>query len=242
MRNQEYNHERRSFLRIIVTLVLAGGAGLFGRLKEAAAMGDQSAVQGLHRVSGEVRVNDVIVKQGATVGPDDVISTGAGSEAVFVVGKDAFLIREKSRVELGSGTEKGAGSKGTPVILTLRMKAGKLLSVFGRGKKTFVTATAVCGVRGTGIYVEAEADRTYVCTCYGEVDLEAADAPDQREIVKTTHHEAPRYIYAKGTGRMIATAPMKNHTDQELIMLESLVKRRPPFVQSPFGEYHDPYQ
>jgi hypothetical protein len=241
MRYQHFNRERRSFLRSIISLALAGGAALFGRLGDAEAAGDRPIVQGLHRVEGEVRVNNVIVKQGAVIGPDDIVSTGAGSLAVFVVGKDAFLLHEKSRVELGSGKDREAGPKGAAVIQSLRMNAGRLLSVFGRGKKTFVTSTAVCGVRGTGIYVEAEAERTYVCTCYGEVDLEASSAPGQRETVKTTHHESPRYIYARGADRMIDKAPMKNHTDQELIMLESLVQRRPLFLNSPFGVYHDPY-
>lgn len=36
---------------------------------------------------------------------------------------------------------------------------------------------------------------------------------------------------------------MKNHTDQELIMLEALVDRKPSFAVPPFGgDYRDPYR
>ena len=54
------------------------------------------------------------------------------------------------------------------------------------------------------------------------------------EDVKTRHHESPRYIYksVQGDGRLIAGAPVINHTDEELILLESLVHRKPPFVGS----------
>ena len=111
---------------------------------------------------------------------------------------------------------------------------GKLLSVFGRGSRSIATPTATIGIRGTGIYIEAEAERTYVCTCYGLVDLQASNMPEARETVMTTHHDAPRYIYAHGETpiKMIEPAPVINHTDAELIMLEALVGRKPPFVGS----------
>ena len=109
---------------------------------------------------------------------------------------------------------------------------GKLLSVFGRGPRRIATSTATIGIRGTGIYIEAEAERTYVCTCYGVVDLQASNMPAAKETVRTIHHDAPRYIYAHGEMpiQMIQTAPVMNHSDAELIMLEALVGREPPFV------------
>lgn len=242
MQKNGFDRHRRAFLVKMISLGAAGSAGVFSALESAAAMGTQPIIEGMHRVEGEVRVNGALVRPGAAVTPDDVVSTGAKSHAVFVVGTDAFLIRDNSRVALSSASSKSEGAAGGGRIKTLRMNIGKLLSVFGHGSKTFVTTTAVCGLRGTGMYVEAEADRTYVCTCYGEVELEAAASPDVRETVKTTHHEAPRYIYARGAEKLIVKAGMVNHTDEELIMLESLVKRRPPFVKTPFGGYHDPYQ
>jgi hypothetical protein len=48
--------------------------------------------------------------------------------------------------------------------------------------------------------------------------------------VRTKHHDQPRYIYPKGAPRMIENAPVINHTDAELVMLEALVGRKVPFT------------
>jgi hypothetical protein len=173
-----------------------------------------------------VLINGRPARAGAGVMPGDSVTTAAGSSAVFVIGRDAFLMREKSEL-LTAGGKLLADS--------LRLVTGKLLSVFGRGSHRIATTTATIGIRGTGIYIEAEAERTYVCTCYGLVDLQASNMPEARETVRTTHHDAPRYVYARGEMpiKMIEAAPVINHSDVELIMLEALVGRKPPFVGSP---------
>ncbi len=207
---------RRAWLK---RAVLAG-ASLPLLLRDALAAGGQR--EGLMQAGGEVRVNGVTAKAGAAVKPGDNIVTMPGAHAVIVVGRDAFLLR--------GGSEMLTAGDST-AIATLRLVTGKLLSVFGRGPRLITTPTAVIGIRGTGIYVEAQADRSYVCTCYGEVDLEAVNMPEAKETVRTVHHDAPRYIYAHGDTpiKMIEPAPVVNHTDAELIMLEALVGRRPPF-------------
>ncbi len=140
---------------------------------------------------------------------------------LFVVGKDAFLIRENSQV-LFSG--KGLLVKG------LRILTGKLLSVFQPGKKRIHTAMATIGIRGTAAYVESHDDHTYVCICYGAADLSSSSTGRLLETVKTTHHDSPRFIFPGDSGRLIETAPVVDHTNDELIMLESLVGRSPPFT------------
>ena len=89
--------------------------------------------------------------------------------------------------------------------------------------------TATIGNRGTGVYAQDMGDRAYVCTCYGVADIAAADDPSVHETVRTEHHDQPRYIYPQGAERRIVRAPVFNHTDAELILLESLVGREPPF-------------
>ena len=202
---------------------LLGGAALPLLLRDALAAGKRP--RGMVTVKGEVTINGRPAKVGAALKPGDSVATAAESSAVFVVGGDAFLIREKSEL-LTAGDNALTG--------VLRLVTGKLLSVFGRGSRRITTPTATIGIRGTGIYIEAEAERTYVCTCYGVVDLQASNMPEARETVSTTHHDAPRYIYAHGEMpiKMIAQAPVVNHTDAELIMLEALVGRKPPFVGS----------
>jgi hypothetical protein len=96
----------------------------------------------------------------------------------------------------------------------------------------------VIGIRGTAVYVEAQGERSYVCTCYGEAVLEPRADPQARETVRTMHHEQPRYIMAKGAPQMMMRAPVVNHTDAELEMLESLVGRRPPFLGRGYKPYY----
>ena len=202
----------------------AGGAVLaleMARLRYALAAG---AVQnGVARARGDVRIGGEPAKPGMAVRPDAVITTGRGAELVFVVGRDAFMARANSRIELSRDASR-------TVLGGLRLVTGALLSVFEPGKgKRVQTATATIGIRGTGLYVEIENIRTYACTCYGEAELVPVDAPKDAETVRTRHHDQPRYIYPKGMPRMIEKAPVINHTDAELILLESLVGRKVPF-------------
>ena len=202
---------------------LLGGAAMPLLLRDALAARKQPG--GLVMIKGKVLINGSAAGTGTPVTPGDSVVTVRGGLAVFVVGEDAFLLRENSEL-LTSG--------GSALIASLRLVTGKLLSVFGSGRRSISTSTATIGIRGTGIYIEAEAERTYACTCYGLVDLQARNMPEARETVNTTHHEAPRYIYARGEMpiKMIEVAPVINHSDAELIMLEALVGREPPFVGS----------
>ena len=92
------------------------------------------------------------------------------------------------------------------------------------------TPVATIGIRGTGVYLEAEADRSYVCTCYGLVDIAAKADPQQKLTVESKHHDQPLYVYGGGKSKLIEAAPVKNHTDMELAMLEALVGRSVPFA------------
>jgi len=211
---------RRDWLLQSAVGAAAVAAGM-GRLRQALAA---DAVQkGMVRLRGDVRVGEAAARRGMEVRPGDVVTVGRGGEAVFVVGRDAFMARSNSRIELSAGAARG-------VLAGFRLVTGALLSVFEPGgERRLRTATAMIGIRGTGIYLEAEKMRTYACTCYGEVELVPVDDPREAEVVRTTHHEQPRYIYAKGMPRMMETAPVINHTDAELILLESLVGRQVPF-------------
>jgi len=216
---------RRRLLRVSAAAVAAQMAAQFALLREALAAG--SLEKGVYRIRGDVRVNGTAAREGMDIKAGDVITTGAGGELVFVAGKDAFLIRPNSRVEV----EGGAGAL---VLTGLRIVTGAVLSAFTPGEpKTIRTSTATIGIRGTGIYVHAEETRTYACTCYGEAELASVGDPAAREIVRTTHHDQPRYIMGTGAPMMLMMAPIIDHTDAELIFLESLAGRRPPFADMP---------
>lgn len=210
---------RRTWLRGMAAAGLVA-AGML-RLRSALAAG--TLPPGVAQIRGDVRINGKPAERGQRVGPGDVIVTGKAAELVVVVEKDAFLVRANSRVEFGSAAAQGA-------VAALRLVTGALLSVFESGRRREIhTSTATIGIRGTGIYIEAEAMRTYACTCYGEAVLTPVADPQYAETVRTKQHDQPRYIYGKGMPRMLEAAPVVNHTDIELQMLESLVGRQLPF-------------
>jgi hypothetical protein len=202
---------------------LLAGAGALLLVRDALAQG--KLAKGVYRANGDVRVNGQPGRVGAEVPFGALVETGADGELVFVSGRDAMLVRRNSGLTL---LKDG-----------LRVATGAVLSVFSSGRRrTVETTTAVIGIRGTGLYVEVEPTRTYACTCYGETVLEPRGDPAARETVRTRHHEQPRYIMASGSPQMMMVAPVQNHTDDELILLESLVGRRPPFV----GRGYKPYK
>ena len=210
---------RRTWLRAAAAIQ---AAALLAPLRGALAQG--TVAQGIRRIRGEVRVNGEPASVGTPVRGGDVVTTGAGGEAVFVLGRDAALVRGDARVEVN-----GAG-----FVSVLRVLTGAVLTVFSSGRRRRIeTRTATIGIRGTGVYVEAEPARTYVCTCYGVAELVAADDPTARETVRTEHHDEPRYVMARGATQMIMGAPIIHNSDAELVLLESLVNRRPPFVTRP---------
>jgi hypothetical protein len=219
--------------------------GLLGRVPEKIRPG-----QSFYRIDGAVQINGVPANERTQVSANDTIETDADSQAVFVVGQDAFLLRQNSRLQL-SGKQKfkqrlkkvkaaytapdaplpgpqGGASEG--LVDSFRLVTGGVLTVFGKYEHEAATSTATVGIRGTGVYFESEADRSYVCTCYGTTEISSADDPSSRTLVYSRHHDAPKYIYKEGSaGQRIQVAPFKNHNDLELMLLEELVGRTAPF-------------
>lgn len=219
MNRKPFKSARRAWLRGAAAASLAAA----GMLRLRAALAAGAVPPGVARIKGDVRINGKPAERGQRTGPGDLIVTGKGAELVVVVERDAFLVRANSRVEFGA-----AAAQGT--VTVLRILTGALLSVFESGRRREIrTLTATIGIRGTGIYVEIEPRRTYACTCYGEAVLTPVDDPQAAETVRTRRHDQPRYIYGKGMPNMMAAAPVVNHTDAELQMLEALVGRKVPF-------------
>lgn len=205
--------ERRDVLKGAAALLLVRDALAQGRVEK-----------GIYRLRGDVHLNGIPVQQGGEVRPGDTLRTQPGAEIVFVSQRDAFIVRGNAEASL--------------VANGLRVVSGAVLSVFAPGeRKEIRTSTAVIGIRGTAVYIEAEPGRTYACTCYGQTVLAPIGDPAAAETVSTTHHEQPRYIMASGSPQMVMPAPVINHTDTELILLESLVGRQPPFIGMGFKPY-----
>lgn len=188
------------------------------------ALGTRPAAPGLRRIRGEVRVNGEPAQEGRVILPGDVVSTGAGAEAVYVIGADAFLLRSNTEVR---HVADGA-------VWVLRLIRGQMLSVFGEGAKRLETPSATIGIRGTGCYLEVEPRQTYFCLCYGRAELTPLQDAGQRVEVVTRYHDRPYWISSVPGEPVLRAAPVLNHRDSELIALEELVGRRPPFLNASY--------
>jgi len=221
-----YNFRRRRLFMQMMTAGLFGAAGANFIRHAFAAEG--ALPQGVQRFEGTVTVNGKPATVGMQVAPGDSVNTDKGSYAVIVMRNNAFLLRENTAIQFGGKVKEAA-----PYFL--RLLTGKLLSVFGPGNKRIETPTATAGIRGTGLYLEAQPERTYICLCYGSMELSPIGKDQQKETITTTHHGDPRFVTAAGT---VERAPVINHTDAELFLLEESVGRVPPFTGQNTGTYY----
>ncbi len=180
--------------------------------------------QSVYRLKGQAFVNGVAVTPESRIRAGDTVRTGADSEFIFAVGEDSFLLRDNSEIVI-------AGSNF--IIDNLRILTGRLLSVFGKRRSSqslqLQAATATIGIRGSGVYIEAEPEQTYVCTCYGKVTLASTLDPNDSESIRSKNHDEPRYITSQAhKGSRIREAPVINHSNEELELLEAIVGRKVP--------------
>lgn len=158
------------------------------------------------------------------------VQTGAG-KAVIKTKNDIFYLDPETEAEFERADD-GA-------VSNIKIAAGGLLSVFdpNRSQRAAIrTPNATGSIRGTGTYFAYQADekRTYVCCCYGGVDL-ANDAGGNQEM-RTSYHTA--VVLPAGGG--IEAAPYSvplNHYDDDLVTLERQVGREPRW-QLPDDKLH----
>ena len=216
-------------------LIKALAAGLFSaavgsRDASAQVLGARPAPlppgKSIYRIEGEVLVNGQPATLDTEVVANSTVHTGKNSEVVYAVGETAHLQRSESQVTLET---KEADSL---IVSGLRLLTGKILSVFPGGRAVrMTTRNASIGIRGTGVYMESDPEQTYFCTCYGTADIASESDPTSRETVVSRQHDRPLYILTgQQAGQNIRAAPFINHTDQELMLIEALVGRTPPFV------------
>jgi hypothetical protein len=237
--NDSDDPRRRLLLQALAAGLLGGGsvraalAGPFGNVPKELPPG-----RSIYTLKGDVRVNAKPATLDTRITTHDVIETGKDGEIIFVVGKDSFLLRSNSRLLLTPDlTQRRTTAQ--EIVGNIKLFAGKMLTAFAKRAHRIETPTVVVGIRGTGVYLETSPDESYLCTCYGLVDIRAAGDAASKETIEATHHDKPRYI-TKGRGdKLIRPAPMINHTDQELMLVETLVGRTPPFV-FPQDDYNAP--
>jgi hypothetical protein len=202
----------------LIPYSLANAGWLSGSSKKLAD--DRS----IDSIKGEAFVNGKPANLGTRIAAGDRVQTGDDSQIIFAVGGDSFLMRSQGDMEI-TGSNFFIGG--------LRIISGALLSVFAPRKPedqlNLSAATATIGIRGTGVYVEVDPDLTYVCTCYGKVSLASTANPEDSELIKTRNHDSPRYISKEPVkGTRIRKAPVINHDNDELELLEAIVGRKLP--------------
>jgi hypothetical protein len=201
-------------------------------LPQCAPSASRSPLQGLRSAPESLQVNQQPLAPETPL-PEEATLTTADHNAMIVVGDDALLIRPHSRLRVLS--KRATRQESLQRIQHIQLISGGVLAALGQqGPRTFKTAQAVVSIRGTALYLETRAQSTYLCTCYGVVQLNHALDPSVNERLATQHHEAPRIIYDLGlsdhASELCVPAPMLNHTDAELVQLEGLVGREPPFL------------
>ena len=234
--SEELEDPRRDFLVRSLAMGLFATAAGQSVFQPAMAMGDIPSKlpngRSIYKLKGSVTVDGATADINTRIRANALVKTGSNSRIIFIVGKDAFILRSNSELQLG----------GDGFLLTgMRMLSGKLLSVFGKRTQPYKlqTVTATIGIRGTGIYIEADAEQSYVCTCYGHTLIASRDDPNQQQQVISKHHDQPLYILPGTAGKVIRPAPFINHTDVELALIEELVGRSVPFAFSG-GAYDKP--
>ena len=238
MKYEADDPRRRTLIQMLAAGMLGTGS-MASNLALAQILGSPPSKlpegKSIYRISGEVTVNGQKANLETKIAGGSTIATGKDSELVYAVGQSAYIARPNTQIVVETSAAEAS------VVTGLRLLAGKLLSVFpSRRPVQLQTRTASIGIRGTGVYLETDPEQTYFCTCYGVADVSALDDPTSKETVAAQHHDKPLYIVAnEPAGKKIRNAPFINHTDQELMLIETLVGRQPPFV-FPKADYSGP--
>ena len=182
----------------------------------------QAPAANIRHLSGRVYINKQLARIDSMVRPGDLVTTSHNGRIAFSIGADAFLVKQRSSLQVGS--------RDNPVIDLLQLLTGKLLSVFGKGaQRNIVTANATIGIRGTGCFLNVSPSSLYYCNCYGETTLRSGDIT---ETFKATHHNAHQIDFKGGKMMGMQVMEVLDHTDEELRQLESYVGRIPLFDRS----------
>ena len=183
--------------------------------------------QSIYSIEGQAKVNDKVATLSTPIAPGDTVKTGDNSQLIFVVGANSMILRANSEITVSGGKK----DDGSFFVNALRMLTGKVLSVSKAQPMKVQSATATMGIRGTGFYLESDPELSYFCTCYGVTDVASNTDPTQRDTVTAIHHDRPLYISADASGAgAIRPAGFRSHSDQELMLIETLVGRTVPFV------------
>ena len=203
--------QRRSVVKAAAAWAAMGG------LPAALAQQRSNVVQ----MTGDTVLNGLVLQPGQVIQTGDQVTTGPGSNVMFVIGNAAFMVRQNSSLSVERGETLNA-------VSLLRLVTGGVVSVWGRGNsRSVVMPTLTAGIRGTGVYAEVLAqqnNRNYFCNCYGTVDL---DIDGEKRVSTADYHQSFLSNVEANGGSKFASAKAINHTDEELEFLAKLINQRP---------------
>ncbi len=211
---------RRNFFKQLLGIGLLPSCGVLATLQQALAENEPKVRHGIIAFDGIVTVDDQPAKLGMLIQAGQTVHTAAQAKVVYVIGNNAFLQRENSNVKFAL----------TALTDFMHVLNGRILSVFGSGNKQLHTATATIGIRGTACHLAVDEDKTYLCLCYGTIEVQLNDATSPAFTLNASHHDRPLYLRNHGDSR-VETAAMLDHHDDELQLLAALVGRIPPFAK-----------
>jgi len=171
----------------------------------------------IYSLHGDVWINGFHVNENTPIHFGDRVLTGAKANIMIVLDENVYRLGSRALFTLPSAQKRG----------TLSLLYGELLAVFRHNSnKTLYTKTAVLGVRGTGLYLNSKYDETYLCLCYGDVDLtDVKDANNQAHI-HAEHHNA--IVFNHQSRKVKGNQPLLGHVDHDLYELEALAGRISP--------------
>lgn len=213
-------NRRHFFLGAGASLLLASTSLV--NPSQAFADADDGIISGTARINGKPQ----------PVGNLKSFKVQTGSEkAVLKTASDIFYLDPETEAEFERASDGG--------VAQINIAAGGLLSVFdpNRSQRAQIrTPNATGSIRGTGTYFayQAKEERTYVCCCYGGVDL-ANDAGGGKEM-RTAYHTAVVLPASGGVEPAPYSVPL-DHYDDDLVALEARVGREPRW-QLPDNKMH----
>ncbi|MBF0127495.1 MAG: hypothetical protein HQM02_09815 [Magnetococcales bacterium] len=253
--DKELMSRRKVLIRMLSLGLLAGVGPIL--LSACGGAKPKKLEAGINQLEGHVLIDGRPARTGMEANNNSLIETGPDAMLALVLGKDAFLIRENTKLqfnppgsaqskyplfaEAASDRKSMTDTPNGPAIAVSKdafgftLESGKVLSVFAGGRRLLRTPELQIGIRGTGVYLESAiisgSENSYICTCYGTIDIQSRTNPSIQETIVSKHHDNPRSIIASQNHAKINPAQFVNHTDAELVMINALVGRTPPFIE-----------
>ena len=218
---------RRNFLRAAACVALGGMSATHA----AQTIAPRKLATNVVQMKGGVLVNRQRLTTWQWLQTGDEIITGPHATLTFFFSDSAFHIRQNSRVVLGRGASINQ-------VGSLQVSRGAVASVWGRDSSgQIITPHVTANIwqeksrAGCGVYTEimpnsSGSTQTYLCNCYGGLELVAGE---RREMLHADHHSAIWADPVIGRYGNIASADTLNHADRELEYLARLVGQRTPW-------------